>query len=648
MKIKSVRIKNFRGFADETVSFSDYTCLLGPNGAGKSTVLAALNIFFQEPSNATSVVSLAKEDFHNGNTDQPIEITVTFANLSDEAKAVLSHYVRNNELIVTATANFDPNTGKASVYQYGERLVFKQFAPWFEDEKNGVLVAGLKSRFEEVTKGLSDFPTLGKSPTKAAMQSALQTYEGERPDVCELARSTDQFYGTSKGKGKLEAFVQWIYIPAVRDVSTEAEEAGSTALAKLLQRTVRQKVNFDEAISAIEAKARLEYDQLLAKEQGTLKELSDSLCERLVKFAHPGAGLAVEWLQGSEKAVRIDDPRATIKATEGQFKGGLVRFGHGLQRSFLLVILQELASIEQKGAGDDEKNWPTLVLGIEEPELYQHPPQARHLSTELRALSEAGNQIVITTHSTYFVSGEAFDEIRLIRKNASGVSQAKFTDFAKFAKRISDATGAAPEKPNVARARLIAALRPEPSELYFCQRLILVEGVEDRAYITAALHLEDKWTDLRRSGMHILACDRKSNILQLLAISMELDIPVFVIFDADGDVTKEEHRAMHKRDNDALMKALGVQFDSFPTIIVLDAKCAIWPTQLQEHVKNCFEKADWEKLGNDAKKAIDPNASLQKNPVLIGELMSLAWDRHQKPKVLVDLVTKLMSFAGSD
>jgi putative ATP-dependent endonuclease of OLD family len=96
------------------------------------------------------------------------------------------------------------------------------------------------------------------------------------------------------------------------------------------------------------------------------------------------------------------------------------------------------------------------------------------------------------------------------------------------------------------------------------------------------------------------------------------------------------------------MKALGVQFDSFPTIIVLDAKCAIWPTQLQEHVKNCFEKADWEKLGNDAKKAIDPNASLQKNPVLIGELMSLAWDRHQKPKVLVDLVTKLMSFAGSD
>jgi len=47
--------------------------------------------------------------------------------------------------------------------------------------------------------------------------------------------------------------------------------------------------------------------------------------------------------------------------------------GHGLQRSYLLALLQELA-------GSEAPNAPTLILGCEEPELYQHPPQARHLA----------------------------------------------------------------------------------------------------------------------------------------------------------------------------------------------------------------------------------------------------------------------------
>ena len=35
MEIASIRIQNFRSFADTTMSLSDYTCLVGPNGAGK-------------------------------------------------------------------------------------------------------------------------------------------------------------------------------------------------------------------------------------------------------------------------------------------------------------------------------------------------------------------------------------------------------------------------------------------------------------------------------------------------------------------------------------------------------------------------------------------------------------------------------------
>ena len=82
MRIESVRIQNFRAFKDETVYFNRYTCLVGPNGSGKSTVLCALNVFFREARDvATNLQLLHEEDFHRKNTDEPVQITVTFTEL---------------------------------------------------------------------------------------------------------------------------------------------------------------------------------------------------------------------------------------------------------------------------------------------------------------------------------------------------------------------------------------------------------------------------------------------------------------------------------------------------------------------------------------------------------------------------------------
>jgi putative ATP-dependent endonuclease of OLD family len=646
MKIHSVRIVNFRGFENETILFEPHTCLVGPNGAGKSTVLAALNVFFQDSSSATEVAALTNEDFHNGNTDIPVEITVTFWDLSNAAKESLDHYVRHDELVVTSIATFDPYTSKAPVQQFGERLIFKQFATFFEDDKNKAGVDALRSRFAQIIAKLDDFPSLGSKPTKTAMVAALRKYEEERPQICDRERSADQFYGSTRGKGRLEPFIQWVYLPAVKDASEEAEEAGNTALGKLLQRTVRQKVNFDEALEALRIRTRSEYDAILAKEQGTLQEISTNLAKRLAILAHPDASLAVEWLQGSEKSVSIGDPRATIKAQEGIFRGSLTRFGHGLQRSFLLAILQELASIEGAVEGGEKAERPTLILGCEEPELYQHPPQARHLSTELRALADAGNQIILTTHSAYFVSGESFEEIRLVRKHSmSGKCYVRCTNFVRFSDRIAAVTGKKPDKPSVARAKLLAALRPEPSELFFCQRLVLVEGIADRAYVSSALHLDGKWDAMRRAGLHIIPVDGKSSILQLLAIAQELAIPYFVIFDADGDETSSARRVHHERDNKALFASLAIEGDVFPTTIQWGDNYVVWPHRIEVDVKSCFEQADWERIGNEARKAIDPGASLSKNPVLIGEMLSLAWKENKKPQVLLELSDRLIKFA---
>lgn len=52
-------------------------------------------------------------------------------------------------------------------------------------------------------------------------------------------------------------------------------------------------------------------------------------------------------------------------------------------------------------------------MGIEEPEIFQHPPQARYLAETLLELSQSNSQIIICTHSPLFIPGDSFDKIRL-------------------------------------------------------------------------------------------------------------------------------------------------------------------------------------------------------------------------------------------
>lgn len=118
---------------DVTLDLTDCTCIVGPNGSGKSTVLGALNIFFREQENSnTNVVQLEPEDFHHKNTATPIEITVTFKDLSTETQADFRDYYRNSELTISSIATFNEETGKAEVVQHGQRLAMSAFAPFLK------------------------------------------------------------------------------------------------------------------------------------------------------------------------------------------------------------------------------------------------------------------------------------------------------------------------------------------------------------------------------------------------------------------------------------------------------------------------------------------------------------------------------------
>lgn len=67
---------------------------------------------------------------------------------------------------------------------------------------------------------------------------------------------------------------------------------------------------------------------------------------------------------------------------------------------------------------------PPPLVGIEEPENYLHPKLLYGLAEECRAAS-ARTQLLVTTHSPYFVNGLEARELRVLRRNDQGFTEAR-------------------------------------------------------------------------------------------------------------------------------------------------------------------------------------------------------------------------------
>ncbi|MFC1619191.1 ATP-dependent endonuclease [Candidatus Neomarinimicrobiota bacterium] len=639
MKIKSVRIQNFRSILDETIYFDNYTCLVGPNGSGKSNVLRALNVFFREKEPGLQEPSkLTEDDFYLKDTSKPITITVTFIELNSEAQNDFSHYYRQDALVVSSIATYDPNSGIAEVEQHGERLGIKGFIEFFEADKRGDLVRDLKEIYNRVKNTYTDLPDPG---TKPQMIISLHDYEANHPDKLELIQSRDDFYGVSKGTNLLEKYIQWVFVPAVKDATTENEESKYTAIGKLLDRTIRSKISFDKQLSEIKATAEENYRQIIESQQSALSEISKSLNKRISIWAHADAHLRLEWWQNPQKAIRIEEPIAHSIIGEGQFEGDVHRFGHGLQRSYLLAILQELASTT------DQPD-TTLILACEEPELYQHPPQARYMSQILTELSRSNSQIMLTSHSPYFVDGRNFNNVRMVRQSGMKTTVC-MTSADQVAQKISKANDDAnvPSETGML-AKIHQTMLSSINELFFTNHLILVEGLEDQAYIVAYLHLLNQFNEFHKQGCHIVPANAKNRIIRPLAIAQLLDIPTFVIFDTDGHKSDSNgSRKKHESDNITIFRLLGVENpDPFPQDHQWNDKFVAWSSDIGKVVQEEIG-SDWNVLQEQANAHYGHIGSLQKNMLHISWCLSNAWDKGLKSPSLIRVCESIIHFGSS-
>jgi putative ATP-dependent endonuclease of the OLD family len=546
--------------------------------------------------------------------------------------------------VVAATATWDNQSAMAPVRQFGQRLGIEQFRPYFEKEKAG----GAAKELQELFAGLKElFPDLSEAKTKAAMEQALHEYEAGHSDHCTLIPSEDQFYGFSKGTNFIHKYLQWVFVPAVKDATTEQVEAKNTALGRLLARRVHSQIALDKPIDDIKQQAIQQYQELLNTNANTLKNLSDSLNKRFQRWANKNASVKLDWQSGEEK-VAISQPTAEIEAGEGVFKGELARFGHGLQRSFIFALLEEQAEHADTG--------PRLILACEEPELYQHPPQARHLASLLQRLSFHNSQILVCTHSSYFVTGRTFEHIRMVNKDAqTGRAATAHATFDQIAQTIADAKGEKPTKPGGIAAKVEQELHGQMNEMFFASIRLFVEGLEDLGYISSYLSLLDLWDEFRGLGCHLIQVQGKSNLIYALALAKHLELPCFTVFDADGDTPADTperstgKRTKHEKDNLAILKLSGVNNSiAFPTDTLWETNVVAWKTKIGDIVES--------EIGAEALHQIKEQVSARygiflhdkdKNSLFLGYLMAEAWEQGKKSPTLEKLCRKIIEYAKS-
>tara|TARA_R110002072_G_scaffold64_9_gene432 strand:- start:28488 stop:30488 length:2001 start_codon:yes stop_codon:yes gene_type:complete len=654
MKIESVRIENFRSFDDETVDLDNYNCFVGANGSGKSTVLNALNLFFRQYKDASTDLSkLTEDDFHHKNTEKEIRITVTFSDLSPEAKNSLSDYVRQDKLIISAEATYDIGIGRAEIKQYGTRLGIAAFRKWFEAEKQKVAVQELKLIYEDITSEFTDLP---KVKQKQPMLDALREYEEANPEKCSPIPSEDQFYGVSKGSNRLAPYIQWIFVSASKDATTETEESKTSALGQLLERAVRSRVNFSDKVKELKEKTIVDYQAMLEAEQTVLADISKSIETKLKVWSNPSATATVMWKQDPDKTIKVEEPSAHILVGEKGFNGELARFGHGMQRSFLFSVLQELASVESSG--------PTLLMGIEEPELYQHPPQSKYLSEIIQELAEQNCQILACTHSPYFIPGDNFSAVRVVREIGDPChSEISSVGYRELASKL-EAVGERLVRESGMLAKLFPTLRPELNEIFFCKKLILVEGIEDIGYLTTYIELMNKKHQFRLEGWHIVPVHGKSELIRPICIAKELKIPLYVVF--DGDTNKEDRDKIesleastnqvdinklqkirgeitrHKTDNKTILKLMD-QDDSlyWSNSDVHLSNMTMWTTNITQKTQADLGER-WKDFQNQAAQYYGNVKSLGKNPLAVAKALELAWNADLQSQSLIFLIENIL------
>jgi predicted ATP-dependent endonuclease of OLD family len=281
-------------------------------------------------------------------------------------------------------------------------------------------------------------------------------------------------------------------------------------------------------------------------------------------------------------------------------KGSVEGKGHGMQRAVIFSILRAYAKLVTTRA---DKAKRTLILGVEEPELYMHPTAQRTIRRVFRDIADGGDQVLFSTHSPLMVDVTYFDEI--IRMQATEPTDKGIAISAcpkphqlpvqtlidNLVAHHKDLEGKI--SPQSMRERYSHAYTASRNEGFFAKRVILVEG-QTEVY-ALPIYAGAMGKDLDALGVAVVECGGKQQMDRLYRVFNELGIVCYPVFDYD----KGNNKSGVRKASDELLALFNRPDIIDPTTAQVTDSFACFSVKWETDLKP--EIAEYEKLVAEAK-----------------------------------------------
>jgi putative ATP-dependent endonuclease of OLD family len=214
-----------------------------------------------------------------------------------------------------------------------------------------------------------------------------------------------------------------------------------------------------------------------------------------------------------------DEVRTFEEIGTGQQQILALSFAHAYAKSF-------------KGQG--------LVLLIDEPEAHLHPLAQKWLAKTMFQMARDGLQIVITTHSPYFINLEYLEGMHLVRKTEDGtyiktIKKKQLADFCIEKGADSNRTNAETIIPFYTGNATDNILKG-----FFANKIVLVEGLTEE--FALPVYLQQVGLDTLKEGIDIISVGGKGNLAKWWRLFSFFKIPTFVCFDNDSKDDKDKNK----------------------------------------------------------------------------------------------------------
>lgn len=521
MRLKSIKIQNFRKLNDVEINCGDATFLIGANNAGKSSTLDVIEYLVTDKKldNACRSKYIGEDGEELVKTEDVIiegcfdNVQASIVNQRGFNSSRLNSYTDeggNEKYSFNYRVRLTPdgkNHREIQMHQQKLKDVFVDCRKWQDYIDKGASA--------EI---FSDVDDLNRNLTAKEKKELEENY----PSLFEVQENNEWFENPGGiAANVLSKLPRFLKIKA-EVLSEEMDAAKSGTLHDLLSYMFDDiRKNSEHYKKASEELQKLSKEMDPNDENGAFGQLMNDL-NKVVDDVFPKASINVDTdLTKAESLKPIFDVTMSSNVTTD-----VLHQGTGLVRSAVFALLRFNKQRTENIGNEDDRG---LIIGFEEPELFLHPNAAENMRRVIYELADSNSQIVATTHSPYMIDLSQKPK-QVLNSYTIGVN-----DFANvIAFNLTDAFRKIQDDDKV-RVKMIQKIDDYVARVFFAQKVIIVEGdTEDIVFKRTIEVMPEEVKKIVSSKYQIIKATGKATMISFIRYLKALSVDLFVVHDEDA------------------------------------------------------------------------------------------------------------------